>query len=59
MSAIPNHPAFAMLEDAADRSNRLPPPNSHNPHAFHEARSELANDIRSALKWLKTGNRPD
>lgn len=37
--------AAARLRELADRARRLPPPSARNPHAFHEARSELANDI--------------
>lgn len=33
------------LRDLADRARRLPPPNHRNPHAFHEARSELGHEL--------------
>jgi len=36
---------IARLLELADRARRLPPPNHRNPHAFHEARSELGRDI--------------
>lgn len=39
---------IAKLFELADRARRLPPPNHRNPHAFHEARSELG----SALEQL-------
>lgn len=33
------------LRDLANRARRLPPPNHRNPHAFHEARSELGHEL--------------
>jgi len=32
----------AELRNLADEARRLPPPDRRNPHAFHEAREELA-----------------
>ena len=34
----------------ADRARRLPPPNSHSPAVFHEARDELAHDIAAIAR---------
>lgn len=46
----------AELDALAERVARLRPPSSHNPHAFHEDRSELAHDIRAIA--LHLGERP-
>jgi hypothetical protein len=45
--------AAATLRDLASRARRLPPPDHRNPHAFHEARSELAADIARVASLLE------
>jgi hypothetical protein len=46
--------AAAALRELAGRARRLPPPDHRNPHAFHEARSELAADIVRLARLLET-----
>jgi len=43
------------LRSLADEARRLPPPNRRNPHAFHEAREELALRMLN-LANVMTGN---
>lgn len=43
------------LRTLADEAKRLPPPNRRNPHAFHEARDELAVRMLN-LANVMTGN---
>jgi hypothetical protein len=45
----------AELRSLADEAKRLPPPNRRNPHAFHEAREELALRMLNLANVL-TGN---
>jgi hypothetical protein len=47
----------AELEALAERARRLPPPNSRRPECFHEARDELANDIRVIAEHVR-GKKP-
>jgi hypothetical protein len=42
----------AELRALADEARRLPPPSSRNPHAFHEARDELALRISEVANFL-------
>jgi hypothetical protein len=37
---------------------RMKPPSNHNPHAFHEDRSELASQARSIAARLRAGPAP-
>jgi hypothetical protein len=45
--------AARALRDLASQARRLPPPNHRNPHAFHEARSELAAEIAAIAAQLE------
>jgi hypothetical protein len=50
ISAVP--PIAVQLRELADRARRLPPPNHRDPHAFHEARSELGHDLEVLAEQL-------
>ena len=40
------------LRDLAQAARRLPPPNHRNPEAFHEARSDLGEEIERVANQL-------
>lgn len=42
----------AELRALADEARRLPPPSARNPHAFHEARDELAHRMGELANFL-------
>lgn len=44
--------------DLAQAIARMKPPSNHNPHAFHEDRSELASRARSIAARLRAGPAP-
>jgi DNA repair ATPase RecN len=48
----------AEVEDIEQRLQRLSP-QSHNPHKYHEDKSELRKDLRAIAEWLRTGRKPD
>jgi hypothetical protein len=48
----------AELDEVAQAIARMRPPQSHNPHAFHEDRSELASKVRAIAERLRCGPPP-
>jgi hypothetical protein len=57
MAVIDNDLA-AELDALAVAIARMRPPQNHNPHAFHEDRSELASRARSIAQRVRTGPAP-
>jgi hypothetical protein len=45
----------AELDALAEAIARMKPPSNHNPHAFHEDRSELASRARAIAKRARSG----
>jgi hypothetical protein len=45
----------AELDALAQAIARMKPPSNHNPHAFHEDRSELASRARAIAKRARSG----
>jgi hypothetical protein len=48
----------AELDALAEAISRMKPPSNHNPHAFHEDRSELASKARSIAKRARSAPVP-
>jgi hypothetical protein len=48
----------AELDALAEAIARMKPPSNHNPHAFHEDRSELASTARKLAKRARSGPAP-
>jgi len=53
-----DHDLAEELIKLAQAIARMKPPSNHNPHAFHEDRSELASRARSIAARLKAGPAP-
>jgi hypothetical protein len=53
-----DHAIAAELDALASAIARMKPPSNHNPHAFHEDRSELASRARSIAARLRSGPKP-
>lgn len=45
----------AELDALAEAIARMKPPSNHNPHAFHEDRSELAGKARALARRARSG----
>jgi hypothetical protein len=50
-----DHEIAAELDALAQSIARMKPPSNHNPHAFHEDRSELAGEARAIARRLRSG----
>lgn len=53
-----DHALAAELDALAGAIARMRPPQNHNPHAFHEDRSELASQARALALRARTGEPP-
>ena len=42
-----------VLAVLATKVRRIPPEGGHDPHAFHEAKSEIARDLDRLAAWAK------